>query len=344
MSRAICSPWKAIGPPTSSKETRRTLPKILVTGGAGFIGSHVADLFLEKGYEVEIADDLSSGKRENVPRKANFHQVSVTSPEFARLVREGNFDVVAHLAGQIDVRKSVADPINDATINILGTLNLAESVRAAGGKARIVFTSTGGVLYGDFNTPPNAEIYPKDPESPYAISKLSTEYYLAYYGRVHGLDAVAVRFGNVYGPRQDPHGEAGVVAIFCGRILSGRPLTIFGDGLQTRDYVYVGDVARAVWLAATKPLPDKGRLDARAFNVGTGVGTPVLDIAKKLQQAARSDVPIEFAPHRPGEQQESFVNVDKAKAVLGWKPEVGLPDGLAKSYEWFAGRLAGAKA
>src|SRR3954470_2158852 len=344
MSRAICSPWKAIGPPTLSKETPRTLPKILVTGGAGFIGSHVADLFLEKGYQVEIADDLSSGKRENVPRKTNFHQVSVTSPEFARLVRGGNFDVVAHLAGQIDVRKSVADPINDATINILGTLNLAESVRAAGGKARIVFTSTGGVLYGDFNTPPNAEIYSKDPESPYAISKLSTEYYLAYYGRVHGLDAVAVRFGNVYGPRQDPHGEAGVVAIFCGRILSGRPLTIFGDGLQTRDYVYVGDVARAVWLAATKPLPDKGRLDARAFNVGTGVGTPVLDIAKKLQQAARSDVPIEFAPHRPGEQQESFVNVDKAKAVLGWKPEVGLPDGLAKSYEWFAGRLAGAKA
>src|SRR3954462_3647264 len=342
MLRGTCSRWKALEPATSRKETKSTLPRILVTGGAGFIGSHVADLFLEKGYQVEIADDLSSGKRENVPRKANFHQVSVTSPEFARLVREGNFDVVAHLAGQIDVRKSVADPINDATINILGTLNLAESVRAAGGKARIIFTSTGGVLYGDFNTPPNAEIYPKDPESPYAISKLSTEYYLAYYGRVHGKDAVSVRFGNVYGPRQDPHGEAGVVAIFCGRILNDKPLTIFGDGLQTRDYVYVGDVARAVWLAATKPLPPTGRLDARGFNIGTGKGTSVIEIARILQEAAGSNVPVEFAPHRPGEQQESFVEVTKAREILGWTPEVSLSEGLGKTFQWFARQLSGA--
>jgi len=216
-----------------------------------------------------------------------------------------------------------------------------ESVRASKAKTRVIFTSTGGVLYGDFNKPPNAEIYPKDPESPYAISKLSIELYLAYYGRVHGLEAVALRFGNVYGPRQDPHGEAGVVAIFCGRILDNRPLTVFGDGLQTRDYVYVSDVARSVLLAATKPLPEKARLDARAFNIGTGVGTSVIEIAKELQRAAGSDVPVEFAPRRAGEQQESFINVDKAKALLGWSPEIDLPEGLAMTFQWFAGRVSG---
>jgi UDP-glucose 4-epimerase len=318
------------------------LPKALVTGGAGFIGSHVADLFLEKAYQVDIVDDLSSGKRQNIPEDARFYEMGVNSTEFADLVRKGRYDVIVHLAAQMDVRHSVADPINDGTINILGTLNLMEALRNSDAKSRVIFTSTGGVLYGDFNTPPNLETYPKDPESPYAISKLSVELYLAYYGRVHGLEAVALRFGNVYGPRQNPHGEAGVVAIFCGRILNNRPLTIFGDGLQTRDYVFVGDVARSVWLAATKPLPEKGRMDARAFNIGTGVGTSVIDIANKLQKAAGSNVPVEFAPHRPGEQQESFVNVEKAKQLLGWTPQIGLEEGLAKSYAWFAEQMSGA--
>jgi UDP-glucose 4-epimerase len=318
------------------------LPKVLVTGGAGFIGSHVADLFLAKGFAVTVVDDLSTGKRKNVPTQAQLVEISVNSKDFADLVRDEGFDVVAHLAGQIDVRKSVADPVADATINILGTLNLMEGVKRSKAQTRVVFTSTGGVLYGDFNTPPNFETYPKDPESPYAIAKLSIEYYLAYYGRVHQQDAIAVRFGNVYGPRQDPHGEAGVVAIFCGRILNGRPLTIFGDGLQTRDYVYVGDVARAVWLAATKPLPEKGRLDARAFNIGTGKGTSVIEIAKTLQKAAGSNVPVEFAPHRPGEQQESFVDAGKASELLGWVPEVALADGLAKTYAWFTREMSGA--
>jgi UDP-glucose 4-epimerase len=310
--------------------------KALVTGGAGFIGSHVADAFIDKGWDVTIVDDLSSGKRENLPEKAKFHEIGVNSREFSSLVGSGNFDAVAHLAAQIDVRKSVSDPIADARTNILGTLGLLEALQKAGAATRVIFTSTGGALYGDFNTPPNYETYPKDPESPYAISKLSAEYYLAYYSRVHGREYAAVRFGNVYGPRQDPHGEAGVVAIFCGRILDNRPLTVFGDGLQTRDYVYVGDVARAVWLAATKPLPEKGRLDARGFNIGTGKGTSVLDVAKLLQKTAGSSVPIEFAPHRPGEQQDSFVNADKARELLGWAPEITLAEGLAKTYAWFA--------
>jgi len=318
------------------------LTKVLVTGGAGFIGSHVADLFVANGFEVVVVDSLSTGKRENVPAKARFCEIGVNSPEFADLVRDGAFDFIAHLAAQMDVRKSVADPVFDATTNILGTLNLMEALRQSQTKARVIFASTGGVLYGEFNTPPNVESYSKDPESPYAIAKLSTEYYLAYYGRVHGMDSISVRLGNVYGPRQDPHGEAGVVAIFCGRILEKRPLTIFGNGLQTRDYVYVGDVARAIYLAATKPLPEKGRLDARAFNIGTGVGTSVLGIAKLLQAAARTVVPLDFAPRRAGEQQESFVDVKKARDVLEWAPEVDLADGLAETYAWFAAKANGA--
>ena len=310
------------------------MSRALVTGGAGFIGSHVADLFLEEGYEVEIIDDLSTGNRSNAPENARFHEVSVTSPETSRIIRDGQFDIVVHLAAQIDVRKSVADPVFDATTNIIGTINILEAIRESGRRTRIAFTSTGGAIYGDFNTPPNVEIFPKDPESPYAISKLAAEYYLAFYGRLHGIEHVALRFGNVYGPRQDPHGEAGVVAIFCNRILDGKPLTIFGDGLQTRDYVYVGDVARAVFLGATHELPAAERIDARAFNVGTGVGTSVIDLARLLQEAARSNAEIEFAPRRPGEQQESFLDAGKARMILGWEPKVSLSEGLAKTFAW----------
>jgi UDP-glucose 4-epimerase len=315
---------------------------VLVTGGAGFIGSHVADRFLAAGNDVVIADNLSSGKRENIPRGAQFHELDIESSEVARLVRDGAFDVVAHLAAQIDVRRSVDDPIFDARVNVLGTLNLAEAVRSSPGarRTRFIFASTGGALYGDFVTPPSPERSPKDPDSPYGIAKLSVEHYLAYYGRIHGLDTVALRFGNVYGPRQDPHGEAGVVAIFCARLLNGRPLTVFGDGRQTRDYIYVGDVASAFLSAAAAELSPPERLDARAFNVGTGVETSVIELAEMLRHAAGGSAPIEFAPKRPGELARSVLAPEKAAEQLGWRALMPLERGLAETYAWFAARRA----
>jgi len=310
-----------------------------VTGGAGFIGSHVADLYLENGYEVTILDNFASGRRENVPARAALAELDLTSPAAAQLVRDGRFDVISHLAAQIDVRKSVADPMHDATINIVGTLNVVEAVRASGYATRIIFSSTGGALYGDFVTPPNIEDYPKDPESPYGIAKLSAELYLAYYARLHRIDTVALRYANVYGPRQDPHGEAGVVAIFCNRILTRQPLTVFGDGSQTRDYVFVKDVARANFAAATRDLPAPGRLDARGFNIGTGIETSVIELANALQKSANSGVPINNAPMRPGEQQRSAVSIEKAQRVLRWRPTVGLHEGLEETFAFFAERF-----
>ena len=315
------------------------MPRALVTGGAGFIGSHVADLFLEHGYDVTVLDNFASGRRENVPERARLVELDLTSADAATLVREGRFDVLCHLGAQIDVRKSVANPMFDASVNIVGTANMVEAVRASGHSTRFIFSSTGGALYGDFVTPPNVEDFPKDPESPYGIAKLSAEYYLAYYARVHRVDTVALRYANVYGPRQDPHGEAGVVAIFCNRILSEQPLTVFGDGSQTRDYVYVKDVAQANLAAATRELPAPGRLDARGFNIGTGIATSVVELADALKRTAGSDVPIQLAPARPGEQQRSSVSIAKAERSLGWTPRVLLDEGLEETFNFFAERF-----
>ncbi len=309
--------------------------RALVTGGAGFIGSHIADALLDRGFHVVILDDLSTGRRQNVPAAAEFMPLDVRSADAARVVREGGFDVVVHQAAQIDVRRSVTDPVHDASINILGALNLLEAVRAAARRPRFVFASTGGAIYGDFVTPPNVEEYAKDPDSPYGIAKLAVEHYLAYYGRVHGVEGAVLRYANVYGPRQDPHGEAGVVAIFCNRLLDGKPLTVFGDGKQTRDYVHVKDVAAANVAVATAALPPPGRLDVRAMNIGTGIETDVLTLAETLRRVSGRDAAIEFAPARPGEQRRSAVSIGKVQQRLGWQPQRTLEVGLKETFEYF---------
>ena len=318
--------------------------RALVTGGAGFIGSHVADLLLANGFEVTIFDNLVSGNRNQVPKSSTFHEMDITDERASKLVRESGFDVICHLAAQIDVRKSVADPAYDSRVNIGGTLNLLEAVRQSGkASTRFVFSSTGGAVYGDLVAPPTTEEAAKDPQSPYGTAKLSVEYYMGYYARVHGLETVALRYSNVYGPRQDPHGEAGVVAIFCNRLLDGTPLTIFGDGKQTRDYVYVGDVALANLLAATRSLPAIGALDARAFNVGTSVETDVVELARLLREIAGTNVEAKHAPERPGEQKRSAVDARKAQRVLGWQPTMSLREGLTETYRYFAARREGAR-
>lgn len=315
-----------------------TQRRALITGGAGFIGSTVADAFIADGWAVTVLDNLSSGKRAQVPSAARFVEADIRSETAAATIRDGQFDLVCHLAAQIDVRKSVTDPKFDVDVNIGGSVNIMHAVHASGRKTRMIFASTGGAVYGDFVQPPNLEDYAKDPESPYGIAKFATELYLAYYARVHGLDYIALRFANVYGPRQDPHGEAGVVAIFCQRIIDGTPLTVFGDGGQTRDYVFVGDVARAHVLAAKHAGIPAGKVDARAFNLGTQVETSVIDLAKTLMAAAGKEVPLNHAAARAGEQRRSVVSIEKAKAGLGWTPQVSLHEGLRRTYDWFATR------
>jgi UDP-glucose 4-epimerase len=310
--------------------------KALITGGAGFIGSNVYDRFRAAGYGVTVVDDLSTGKRTNLPPDVDLRVLDVGSPGVAELIRSNRFDVIAHFAAQMDVRRSVDDPVFDARVNIFGILNLFEAIRSKpdSERPRFIFASTGGALYGHALTFPTSESAPTNPDAPYGISKLSSELYAAYYGRVWGLDAITLRFGNVYGPRQDPHGDAGVIAIFCGRLLQGKPLTIFGDGKQTRDYVFVQDVADAFFTAATAELPPPGPVETRAFNIGTGVETSVLDLARILGDAARSESKIEFAPARPGELPRSLLDPSKARRGLGWQPKIGIEEGLRRTYQW----------
>lgn len=310
------------------------MPSVLVTGGAGFIGSHVAAAFLEDGYDVVVVDNLSSGKRSNIPVGAEFIEADIRDAAVGDLVRQRGFNVVSHHAAQIDVRVSVANPRLDASINIDGLLNLLEGARL-GGVERFVFVSSGGVVYGEPDVRPTPETAPKLPESPYGVTKLTGEQYLYYYHRVHGLEYAALRYSNVYGPRQDPHGEAGVVAIFSTRLLKGEPLTIFGDGEQTRDYVFVGDVVAANMAVTRARLPAATRLDDRAFNVGTGRETSVNALAEALGRASGHPTEIQRAEARHGELRNSSLDASKLRG-LGWAPATDLEAGLATTFDWIA--------
>ena len=305
---------------------------MLVTGGAGFIGSHVADRYLAEGCEVTVLDDLSTGRRERVPRGADFVQMELNDPRLQEIFEKGRFDTVNHHAAQADVRVSVEDPLRDARSNVMGLLNVLECVRGKG-PMRVVFVSSGGVVYGEPEQIPTPERHPKLPLSPYGVGKLAGELYLAYYAGVHDLEYAALRYANVYGPRQDPHGEAGVVAIFGLRILSGEPITIFGDGDQERDYVYVGDVVEANWRASTMPLPDAGDLDARAWNIGTGRGTSVNELADLLMGVTARTAERRHAPEREGELRRSVLDCARAAAELDWRAETPLEAGLARTME-----------
>jgi UDP-glucose 4-epimerase len=308
--------------------------RILVTGGAGFIGSHTVDALVAAGtHEVSVLDSLSSGKREQVNPAARFYETDLRNADaILPILEREKPEVIYHLAAQMDVRRSVADPAFDAMVNLVGFLNLMEAARRNGLK-RVVFASTGGAIYGEQEQFPCDEDHPRRPVSPYGVAKLATEAYLFFYKVQYGIDYVALRYANVYGPRQDPHGEAGVVAIFCGRMLGGMPSTIFGDGEQTRDYIFVGDVARANVAALGAKASD-------AFNIGTGVETSVNQLYRSLASAAGVKTPPSYAPARPGEQRRSVISPTRAGQVLGWRPEVTLDDGLERTFKFFKDRFA----
>jgi UDP-glucose 4-epimerase len=308
--------------------------RVLVTGGAGFIGSHVVAAHRGAGDAVTVLDDLSSGRREHVPDDVPLVVADVRSAEARACVAEGGFTVVNHHAAQIDVRRSVQDPVHDASVNVLGLLNVLEGARA-GGVRRVIFSSSGGTVYGEGIALPSREDAPKLPASPYGTAKLAAEYYLAMFGLLYGIEGVALRYSNVYGPRQDPHGEAGVVAIFARRLLAGEPLTIFGTGEQTRDLVYAGDVAQANVLASRVALAPLTSLDARAYNVGTGVETSVNRLAAVLGEAAGRAPEVQRAPARLGELERSVLDPAKAAAQLGWRPGHTLAQGVRATFEWF---------
>ena len=300
--------------------------RAVVTGGAGFIGSHVAEALLARGDDVTVVDDLSNGKRENVPDGARLVVADIRDGGLGPVFEKARPEVVFHLAAQVDVRVSVERPAHDASVNVIGTVAVLEAARGVG--AQVVFSSTGGAIYGECDGPA-PESAERRPLAPYGVSKLAGEEYLAAYNRLYETSNVSLRYGNVYGPRQDPHGEAGVVAIFLGALAHGQAPRIFGDGLQTRDYTYAGDVARASLAAAGHA--------GGVFNVGTGLETSVVELYELCRTVSGSPLEAVEAPARLGELQRSVLDVSLAERELGWRADVPLEEGLRLTWESIAG-------
>jgi UDP-glucose 4-epimerase len=301
--------------------------RAIVTGGAGFIGSHVAERLAASGGDTLVLDDLSTGKPENVPEGVELRELDIRSPELSRVFADFRPEAVFHLAAQASVTASVRNPEHDLDVNVRGTINVLEAARSVG--APTIFASTGGALYGDDVPLPTPEDTTAQPGSPYGASKLAGEGYITTWSRLHGLPNVVLRLGNVYGPRQEPHGEAGVVAIFSSCLLEDRMPTVFGGGAPTRDYVYVGDVADAFLLVAQSGWPG-------TYNVGTGVATSVTRLLELLQAIAGTNVEPEHAPLRPGELRASALDSSRIRDALGWSPQVELEDGLRTTFRSFA--------
>ncbi|UCE65398.1 MAG: NAD-dependent epimerase/dehydratase family protein [Candidatus Zixiibacteriota bacterium] len=304
---------------------------LLLTGGAGFIGSILADALIGDGHNVTIIDDLSTGRNENIPQKAEFHKLDISSPVVDKIFERGKFDQVFHLAAQMDVRKSVQNPVFDADVNILGGINLLQASVKYKVK-KFIFSSTGGAIYGEQDYFPADENHPANPVSPYGVSKLALEKYLYYYHAEHKLPYVSLRYANVYGPRQNEKGEAGVVAIFCSRLLKGEKAVVNGDGLQTRDFVYVDDVVKSNLLAM--------RYDKNGcLNVGTGLETDINTVFEMIKTATGSKQKRINGPAKPGEQRRSCITYDLIQKEMGWSPSVSLDGGIRKTVDYFRSKI-----